>query len=326
MRALRILLVVVLLVAVSIFLGHYSGNEPRLDAVAAARQATGLALESKTVDAGQINLHVVEAGPKDGPPVVLLHGFPEFWYAWRDAIAPLVAAGYRVIVPDQRGYGDSDKPAGVQSYRIDLLGDDIARLIQTLGHPNACVVGQDWGAGVAWNVAIRHPERVNRLVVLDVPHPDAGRKMVSKEEKVAWYRTFFQIPYLPEWSARLFHWRVMSKMLQNTSAPGAFPEEKLALYHSAWDRDGAFGKMVNWYRADNAPAANAPQGDRRVSMPTLILLAPHDAFIPLDLARASLPLLDDGRLETLPEGTHWVMQEHPDVVAAKIAAFCRPAS
>jgi len=326
MRALRVFFAIAILIVVLILLGDYSGNEPRLDAVAAARQATGLDLESKSVDVGQVNLHVVEAGPKDGPPIVLLHGFPEFWYAWRDAIAPLAAAGYRVIIPDQRGYGDSDKPDGVQSYRIDLLGDDIARLIKALGHENACVAAQDWGAGVAWNVAIRHPERVHRLVVLDVPHPDAKRTTVSREQKVAWYRTFFQIPYLPEWSARLFHWRVLSKMLQNTSAPGAFSDEKLALYRSAWDRDGAFGKMVNWYRADNAPPAGAPQAGRRVSVPTLILLAPHDAFIPSDLARASLALLDDGRLEELPDGTHWVMQEHPDLVAARIAAFCQRAN
>jgi pimeloyl-ACP methyl ester carboxylesterase len=112
-------------------------------------------------------------------------------------------------------------------------------------------------------------------------------------------------------------------MLRNTSAPGVFPDEKLALYHSAWDRDGAYGKMVNWYRANHRDP-NAPlPGDRRVHMPTLILLAPNDAFIPSDLARASLPLLDDGRLVELPEGTHWVIQEHPDVIAREVAAFCK---
>jgi pimeloyl-ACP methyl ester carboxylesterase len=160
-------------------------------------------------------------------------------------------------------------------------------------------------------------------VILDVPHPDAGLKTVSKEQKIAWYRTLFQIPQLPEWLARLGHWYAPSKMLRDTSAPGAFPDDKLALYRSAWDRDGAFGKMVNWYRATNRDP-NAPALERRVATPTLILLAPHDAFIPSDLARASLPLLDDGRLVELADGTHWVMQEHPDVVARALSAFCRP--
>jgi pimeloyl-ACP methyl ester carboxylesterase len=322
MRAFRILVGLILFLLAVVTLGRHSGNEPRLDAVAAAQQATGLTLESGRVDVGGVHLHVVQAGPRDGPPVVLLHGFPEFWYAWRDVIPPLVAAGYRVIVPDQRGYGDSDKPSDVEAYRVDLLGDDIAALMKALGHENACVAAHDWGGGVAWNLAIRHPERVNHLVVIDTPHPDAGRRMASKEEKIAWYRTFFQIPYLPEWTARLFHWAVLSKMLRDTAAPGAFPDDKLAQYRSAWDRDGAFGTMVNWYRATHRDPS-APSGERRVRMPTLILLAPRDAFIPSDLARASLPLLDDGRLVELAEGTHWVMQEHPEVVAHEVGTFCQ---
>jgi epoxide hydrolase 4 len=269
---------------------------------------------------------VVEAGPKNGSPVVLLHGFPEFWYAWRDVVPPLVAAGYRVIILDQRGYGDSDKPPEIQDYRVDLLGDDIAKLIQARGYENACVAGHDWGGGVAWNVAIRHPDRVRRLVILDLPHPDAERTMVSKEEKVSWYSTAFRIPYLPEWTSRLFHWALVSKMLRATSAPGAFPEAKLALYRSAWDRDGAYGKMVNWYRASNRDPNTPPPGERRVHMPTLILLAPKDAFIASDLVRASLPFLDDGRLVELAEGTHWVMQEHPDAVEREVAMFCRSGS
>lgn len=305
-----------------LLLGHFSGSEPRLDAVAAAEHATGLTLETGTIDVGEVRLHVVQVGPQGGPPIVLLHGFPEFWYAWSEVMAPLVAAGHRVIVPDQRGYGDSDKPREVGAYGVDRLGDDIAGLVAALGLESACVVAHDWGGGVAWNLAIRHPERVRRLVILGVPHPDAGRRGPTKEKKIAWYRTVFQIPLLPEWVARLSHWALVSRMLRDTSEPGTFPEQKLALYRSAWDRDGAFGTMVNWYRANAGSNAQGPE--RRVRIPTLILLAPRDAFIPADLARASLPLLDDGRLVELPEGTHWVMQEHPDVVAREVIAFCRP--
>jgi pimeloyl-ACP methyl ester carboxylesterase len=316
---------VICVIALAIGAGWWSGREPRLDAVAAARSELGIPLEAGRVDAGEVALFVVQAGPADGPPVVLLHGFPEFWYAWKGAIAPLAAAGFRVIVPDQRGYGDSDKPPGVESYDVDRLADDVVGLLAALGHQRAAVAAHDWGGGVAWNLAIRHPEAVRKLAILDTPHPDAGRIRKSQEERISWYRTFFQIPWLPEWSARLGHWAIQSKMLRDTSRPGAFPDEKLALYRSAWDRDGAFGKMVNWYRAAfrrPPPDPDAPL--RRVAVPTLVIVAPDDAFIPGDLTRASIELLDDGRLVELDEGSHWVLQEEPAAIAALLASFFAP--
>lgn len=321
MRSLRVVLVLAALLVALAALGWRSGNEPRLDAVAAARESTGLALDSGFVDvADGVRLHVVQAGAAGGPPVVLLHGFPEFWYAWRDVIPPLVSAGYRVVVPDQRGYGDSSKPARIEDYRIDLLGDDIAALITVLGHANACVAAHDWGGGVAWNLTLRHPERVRRLVMLDTPHPDAWRLVASTEETVSWYRTAFQVPWLPELLSRIHRWSMVTRMLRNTSQPDAFPDAKLAQYRSAWDRDGAYGKMVNWYRANAAPLEN--DEPRRSAVPTRLLLAPDDAFLPADRTRASLQLLDAGELVELEEGSHWVLQERPDVIAGHVAEFC----
>lgn len=319
MKTLRSLLLAGLVLAGLAALGWWSGSEPRRDAVTAVREATGVALESSRVDVGGVRLHVVQAGDPDGPPVLLLHGFPEFWYAWRDVVPPLVAAGYRVIVPDQRGYGDSDKPPEIADYAVDRLGDDAAGLLRALGHDDACVVAHDWGGGVAWNLALRHPERVRRLVVLGVGHPDASKLAASKEKKVSWYRTFFQIPWLPELTSRLGGWWMVSRMLRDTAAPGTFSDDELAQYRSAWDRDGAYGKMVNWYRANTGGAEGEP---RRSAVPTLLLLAPADAFIPQDLAQTSLQLLDDGRIVALEEGTHWVIQERPDLVAQQVTAFC----
>jgi pimeloyl-ACP methyl ester carboxylesterase len=316
----RILLILALLLAVLAVAGHWSGNQPRLDAVAAAQRELGVDLDARRVPVGDVELFVVRAGPPDGPPIVLLHGFPEFWYAWKGAIAPLAQAGFRVIVPDQRGYGDSDKPPAVDDYQIDRLGDDVANLIGALGYENAGVVGHDWGGGVAWNVAIRHPDRVRKLAVIDTPHPDVYKHKVTKEEKVSWYRTFFQIPLLPEEVARWDNWAIQSKMLRNTAAPGAFPDEKLALYRSAWDRDGAYGTMVNWYRASFRRAPDTGP-DHRLAMPVLLLLTANDAFIPSDMTRASLELLDHGELVELGSGTHWVIQEEPDRIAALLARF-----
>jgi pimeloyl-ACP methyl ester carboxylesterase len=301
--------------------GHCSGNQPRRDAVAAARAELGLELEDGRVDAGEVELFVVQAGPPGGAPVVLLHGFPEFWYAWKGVIGPLAAAGYRVIVPDQRGYGDSDKPHEVAAYAVDRLGDDVAGLLAALGHERAFVVAHDWGGGVAWNVALRHPGRVRALAILDTPHPDVELVLPqSGEETISWYRTFFQIPWLPEELARWGNWRLTANALRDTARPGAFPDAKLDLYRSAWDRDGAYGTMVNWYRA----AYSFPTGGseaRRVAVPTLILVAAEDAFIPADLTRASAQLCDDGRVVELGSGTHWIAQEEPERIVAELLPF-----
>ena len=320
MRAIRILGIALAVVAGLIAIGHYSGNQPRLDAVDVVRRELGIEVDARKIDVGDVDLFVVSAGPPNGPPVVLLHGFPEFWYAWKDAIAPLNRAGFRVIIPDQRGYGDSDKPRDVESYDVDRLGDDIAGLITALGYESALVVAQDWGGAVAWNLAIRHPERVLKLAVIDTSHPDARLRSGAKQDSISWYRTFFQTPLLPEESSRWGNWALQSKMLRDTAAPGAFPDEKLDLYRSAWDRDGAYGSMVNWYRAAFRRGPGDGK-DARVALPVLLMLTAHDAFIPADMTRASLSLLDDGRLIELGTGTHWVMQEEPERIAKVLAEF-----
>src|SRR5512134_3366243 len=128
-------------------------------------------LEHSTIKTNGIQLHSVQAGPKDGIPVVLLHGFPEFWYGWRKQIPALAESGCRVIVPDQRGYNLSDKPRGVQAYCVDNLVNDIVGLIGALDYEKVNLVGHDWGALVAWMLAIKHPNRVHRLGIINVPHP-----------------------------------------------------------------------------------------------------------------------------------------------------------
>jgi pimeloyl-ACP methyl ester carboxylesterase len=321
MRAPGLLLTSVAVIAAGVAAGQLSGCEPPRDALAAAERELGIELESGLVDVGEVSLFVVQAGPAQGAPLLLLHGFPEFWYAWVRQIGALAGAGFRVIAPDQRGYAGSGKPRGVAAYEVEKLAGDAAGLIAALGHESACVAAHDWGGSVAWMLALRHPERVRRLAVFDTPHPDAGRGFSSSEERISWYRTAFQIPFLPEWLSRLAHWRLVTGMLQRTARPGTFPAAKLALYRSAWDTDGAYGSMVNWYRASfrSAPYAGP---ERRVAVPTLVLVAADDAFIPADLTRRSAALLDDGRVIELGYGTHWVLQEEPERTSALLADFC----
>lgn len=297
--------------------GHWSGTQPRRDSVAAASAELGLAFEGRSIDVGEVSLHVVFAGPADGPPVVLLHGFPEFWYAWRGPAAVLAGAGFRVIVPDQRGYNLSDKPPGTDAYRVDKLALDIVGLIDTLGYEQVAIGAQDLGARVAWQLVLTQPARVSRFAVIDVGHPRGYAEFESEEETVSWYRSFLQIPWLPGYTARLGNWWLLASNLRATSAAGAFPEEELDQYRSAWDRDGAIHSMGAWYRAPWTESGV----DSQVVIPTLLILAADDAFIPSDASRAGMKYLDDGKLLELGSGTHWVTGEEPDRIGKILADF-----
>jgi len=300
-----------------LLVGQWSGSQPERDSVSAASAELGLKFESRFIDVGKLALHVVFAGPEGGPPVVLLHGFPEFWYAWRGPAAVLARAGFRVIIPDQRGYNLSDKPAGVDSYRQDELMSDIVGLIDALDYPRVAIGAQDMGAGVAWRLVMTRPDLVSRFAVIDVGHPKGYVEFESQEETVSWYRTFLQIPWLPGYTARLGNWSLLATNLRATSAPGAFPEEEMDQFRSAWDRDGAIHSMGAWYRA---PWVDV-DSDSRVRTPTLLILAANDAFIPSDASRAGMKYLDNGRLLELGSGTHWVVGEEPERIGQILVHF-----
>ena len=158
----------------------------------------GIELREGYAEVGDQSLHYVEAG--DGPLIVLLHGFPEFWFGWRLQIEPLVAAGFRVVAPDTRGYNLSSKPEGFEAYGVDLLADDIRGLIGELGAESALLVGHDWGGSIAWTVAMNHPEVVDRLAILNAAHPRRLSEGLHNPNQLrkSWYFFFFAVPGLPE--------------------------------------------------------------------------------------------------------------------------------
>jgi epoxide hydrolase 4 len=166
-----------------------------------------------------VNLHVVQVGPENGPLAILLHGFPEYWRGWKNQLDPLAEAGYWVIAPDQRGYNLSDKPKGVNAYQVSTLAADVVGLIDVLGREKAYLVGHDWGAAVAWEVAIRYPQRLEKLAILNVPHPDVMQKfLLSNMHQVrkSWYIFFFQIPGLPEWTMSRNNYANMRRMMKGS--------------------------------------------------------------------------------------------------------------
>lgn len=308
------------IVGLLFLVGYWSGSQPDRDSVSSASEELGLPFEARFIDVGEVTLHVVFAGPEDGPPVLLLHGFPEFWYAWRGPAAVLARAGYRVIIPDQRGYNRSEKPPGAEPYALPALVGDVVGLLDALGYESVDLGAQDMGAAVAWRLVQTRPERVQRFAVVDVGHPAGYVESETEEETISWYRTFLQIPWLPGYTARLGNWWLLSSNLRATSAPGAFPDDELDQFRSAWDRDGAIHSMGAWYRAPQSPPSDP---EARVSTPTLLILAEDDAFIPSDQSRAGMKYLDQGTLLELGSGTHWVTGEEPERIGKILVEFFR---
>jgi pimeloyl-ACP methyl ester carboxylesterase len=280
-------------------------------------------VKSQKIVTNGITLNVVQEGPKSGRLVILLHGFPEFSYAWRRQTPYLADAGYRVWAPDQRGYNLSDKPPKVVDYAIDKLARDLIGLIDAAGKEKAILVGHDWGGVVSWWAAAEYPERFERLVILNAPHGAVMAESLRQnrtQRARSRYMLFFQLPWLPEWLSKANNWRRAVKALRNTSRPGAFTDQDLAAYREAWSQPGSYTGMLNWYRAAFRHPPPPPK-NRQISVPTLVIWGAKDRFLGKEMAQPSINRCEDGRLVILEEATHWVQHDEPDRVSALIADF-----
>ncbi len=286
-------------------------------------------MKKELIETNTIKLHVLTDGPENGMSVVLLHGFPEFYYGWRQQIPALVKAGFRVIAPDQRGYNLSDKPRGISSYDIDILAKDIVGLLDHFGIEKTFLVGHDWGAVVAWTMALNYPERLKKLAILNVPHPDVMARFIlenSEQRKKSWYIFFFQIPIFVEWTLRKDNFRNMARMLVGSGRKSTFSAADLVEYKKAWSQPGALAGMVNWYRAifwrsfkyafqrKNIPA-------RRVKAPTLMLWGKRDVALSPEMVEPSIALCDQGEAVLFEKATHWVQHDEADEVNKRLIEF-----
>ncbi|PQJ35630.1 alpha/beta hydrolase [Salinibacter sp. 10B] len=264
-----------------------------------------------------VSLHIRAAGPSDGPLVVLLHGFPEFWYGWRHQIPALAHAGYRVLIPDQRGYNRSDAPDDISAYDLDRLTADVRQIIDAEGRDRAHVIGHDWGAMVAWQLAITSPERIHRLGILNVPHPYVFSQTLRADPCQllrSTYALFFQIPHLPEWVLGRKDGQGLALLLRWSSRSDTFTTNDMQAYRRAWRRPGRLTGMLHWYRAAARRALRTRVKDRQVPVPTLVLWGARDIALSRRMAAPSAARCLDGRLMVLDDATHWIQHDAPERV------------
>ncbi|HEY2981541.1 MAG TPA: alpha/beta hydrolase, partial [Anaerolineales bacterium] len=241
----------------------------------------------------------------------------------RKQIPALVASGYRVIVPDQRGYNLSDKPPGIKAYRLHELVNDVVGLIDALDYQKVNLVGHDWGALVAWAMGIWQPARLHRMGILNVPHPAVITRFLTRDlEQLrrSWYVFAFQLPWLPERLLTADNCHRAERILRGSGKTHTFTREDIEKYKQAWSQPGAMSAMINWYRA----ALRYPPSiskNLRVTVPTLMLWGMKDVALTHRMARPSMDYCDDGRLVLFADATHWVQLDEAEEVTKHLLEF-----
>jgi len=271
--------------------------------------------EFRMIDVGEVELHVACRG--SGPTIVLLHGFPEFWFGW-DHVMDELSADFRVIAPDQRGYNLSDKPFEVEAYALDHLVADVEGLIDAVGGDPVTLVGHDWGGGVAWANAGQPGDRIERLVIMNAPHMNTFADLLANDpdQQAGFsYLSFFVTPGSED--------TLMANdfaLLANTMGE-AITADELVLYKEAWGQDRAVESGLNWYRANFTDGLPNIDRELTVSIPTLVMWGMDDtALLPQNLD--GLPeYVSDLTIEEVEGATHWIAHEVPGRVAESIRAF-----
>jgi pimeloyl-ACP methyl ester carboxylesterase len=278
---------------------------------------------------GGVRLHYAERG-SGGRLVILLHGFPEFWYSWRHQLTAL-GENFHVVAPDMRGYNLSDKPARVEDYKVDSLVDDVLGLVRHFGEREAAIVGHDWGAGVAWAVAQRNPEYVWKLVAMQVPPMKAWRdNMTFRQALSSWYMLFFQLPRLPEWLMSAKDYAFVERIFKKTVArKGAFTDTDIAIYKKALDEPGALTAAINYYRANvfsmfmkRRQRVDEELSDGRIRVPTLFIYGEKDHAVMPETVRNLKAYIDAPYREVrIGTSAHWVQNEAVSEVNAALQSF-----
>lgn len=270
-------------------------------------------LTKKQVKVNGLNFHYVDEG--NGPVVLLLHGFPDSAALWRHQIPLLVRAGYRVIAPDQRGFGDSDKPEEVKAYQIPNLVNDVVALLDKLNIETTHLVAHDWGAVVGWAIAALYPKRIKRFVPISVGHPSIFTEFTTDQLEKSWYILFFQFKGIAEQMLMKNDWALFKNWSRHHDE------------HEKWiatmSRPGALSAALNWYRANLAPEAfpAMPLQVPPIQVPTLGIWSSGDAFLTEDqMERSGEKVIGEWRYEKM-DASHWIPLDEPEKLTELLLEF-----
>ena len=287
-------------------------------------------MRERFVDSAGVKIHVVEQGPPDGQPVLFVHGFPEFWWSWRHQLDVVADAGYRAVALDLRGFGDSDRPGDVGAYALPNSLGDVTAVIDTLGGRSA-LVAHDWGGALGWSYAALFSDKVERLVVMNAPHPNAYGDLPQhlSQLQASWYMFFFQFEGVAEEVLSRNGYELLRAWFYDT-ATVKLPDDDIALYVELFSRPGALTAGLNWYRA-NVPPSSYLSEQRfelpAIACPSMLLWGLDDAYLTFELGRRAGDFVDAPfALHTLPDTGHWIQQERPDEVNELLLAFLSQAS
>ena len=267
-----------------------------------------------------VKLHYVTQG--EGDLMLMLHGFPEFWYSWRHQI-PEFAKNYKVVALDLRGYNDSDKPADKSAYVMDEFIRDVEGVIKGLGYDKCILVGHDWGGAIAWNFAYAHPEMVERLIILNLPHPAKFAEGMRNPQQLlrSSYMFFFQIPWLPEFLIQSSDYQPIETAIKGMAVnKSAITKEDLEAYKDAAAKRGAMTATLNYYR--NIFQQRMTSQDWSVlEVPTLMIWGEKDTALGKELTYGTEAYVRDFQIKYIPDCSHWVQQEQPQLVNQYIREF-----
>ena len=286
--------------------------------------------KSQFIQLKEVKLHYISAGK--GEPVILLHGFPEFWYAWKHQI-PELARHFHVIVPDLRGYNLSDKPTGKENYSLQKLATDIKELIEKLGYPEAAIIGHDWGALIGWTMALLYPKVVKKLGVISVLHPHLLARDYNSSLRVRlawWHLRTLQIPWLPEVFISAFHFSLLHLVFSFYAGRREKTKPYLAAIKKSFSQQGALTSAINYYRQNvNSKMSGFERFDNdKVQCPVYFIYGKKDPIWPrtnINSLPETAELIDSTfEFVEFPEAGHWVMHEEPELTTKHLLKFLKP--
>ena len=276
-------------------------------------------LKEDFVETNSIKLHVMAGG--SGKPLILLHGFPDFWYGWKNVIPELLKSN-KLIIPDLRGYNKSDKPKGVNNYKVETLIDDIKGLFEAYNFEKAFIAGHDWGGILSWIFAENYPNLVEKLIILNAPHPKIFQKTLvsdKKQQKASVYLFQFQKKGGEKFLFENDYFALKLSVFENTRNRKAFSKEDKKKYKEAWSQPDAIVSAVNYYKAFAEPY----QGMGEIKVPTLVIWGMKDDFLkPVQLERLE-EYVQNLKIVKSEISSHWILHDDPELVIKAIRNFIK---